>query len=232
MLSLLRQPLLKSTARITRSSTRFGVKNVAQPIPRVLQRSYGKCSRCTGCCGNLDAVNQLAKSINCGFAVIGFGGIGLAFIYVYHFIKNVMASPENKIPVQQRVHDCLVFCCSQQCSAVLSCALLLHCLFESLQVNMLGLLRQPLLKSTANISRFGVKNVAQPIPRVLQRSYGKCSTCGCSGNLDGVNQLAKTIDCAFVGFSLGAIIFSAGLAYDYIKDLIKGPENKKSVQEG
>ncbi|KAF7995711.1 hypothetical protein HCN44_006818 [Aphidius gifuensis] len=37
---------------------------------------------------------------------------------------------------------------------------------------MLGLLRQPLIKSV-KIAQFGGKNVAQPIPRVLQRSYGR-----------------------------------------------------------
>ncbi|XP_044005721.1 uncharacterized protein LOC122850655 [Aphidius gifuensis] len=36
---------------------------------------------------------------------------------------------------------------------------------------MLALLRQPLIKSV-RIAQFGVKNFAQPIPRVLHRSYG------------------------------------------------------------
>ncbi|KAF7995701.1 hypothetical protein HCN44_006808 [Aphidius gifuensis] len=42
----------------------------------------------------------------------------------------------------------------------------------SLQVNMLGLVRQPLLKSV-KIAQFGVKKFAQPIPRVLKKSFSE-----------------------------------------------------------
>ncbi|XP_044004343.1 uncharacterized protein LOC122849638 [Aphidius gifuensis] len=107
MFGLLRQPLLKSV-RIAQ----FGVKNFAQPIPRVFQKSYGRFRRTE------NVIHKYDYSEKTNFMVASFGGdmtlLVLCAIIWFNIFMMIQSDPEKpqtnkkKSPYMIQFHQCTI----------------------------------------------------------------------------------------------------------------------------